>query len=124
MNARPKPTYGPNGHFSGGFDAKLKEAIARVKGITALERVKLYGAIVDVCKTQVEDCCDSITAAIFLALHDDHGFGQKRINRLREHSQRIVDEHVARYDIATLESLYRDLRERRIVITPRTEDNR
>lgn len=123
MNARPKPTYGPNGHFSGSFDSKLKEAISRVKGITQLERVKLYGAIADVCVRQVEDCCDSITAAIFLALHDDHGFGQKRINRLREHSQRIVDDHVARYDIATLEALYRDLRDRKIVIIPRKENN-
>lgn len=121
MKANPNNPYRP--HFSGSFDSRLKEAINKMKGVPYLEKVKLFQAIVDVCKEHVQDCCDSVTAAIYLVLHDDHGFGQKRINRLKDRTQATIDGYVDKYDIGTITALYRDLRARRIIIKPRWEDD-
>lgn len=119
MKAQPKQPHRP--HFSGSFDTRLKEAINRMKGVPYLEKVKLFQAIVDVCREQVEDCCDSVTAALYLVLHDDHGFGQKRINRLKDRTQETLDGYVEKYDIGTVCALYRDLKARRINIKPRED---
>ena len=119
MNAQPKQPYKP--HFSGSFDSRLKEAIGKMKGVPYLEKVKLYQAIVGVCREMVEDCCDSLTAALYLVLHDDHGFGQKRVNRLKDRTQETIDAYVDKYDIGTVTALYRDLATRNIIIIPRGE---
>jgi hypothetical protein len=116
MNAQPKQPHRP--HFSGSFDSRLKQALNKAK-IPYVEKVKLFQAIVDVCKEHVEDCCDSLTAALYLVLHDDHGFGQQRINRLKDRTQDTIDSYVDKYDIGTICALYRDLKERRIIIIPR-----
>jgi hypothetical protein len=116
MNAQPKQPTVP--YFNGSFDARLRQALNKAK-IPHVERVKLYQAIVDVCTEHVQDCCDSVTAALYLALHDDHGFGQKRINRVQERTQDTIDSYVAKYDIGTITALYRDLRARKIIIKPR-----
>lgn len=119
MKAQPKQPHRP--HFSGSFDAQLKEAIGKVKGLPYIERVKLYNAIVGICTRMVEDCSDSLTAALYLVLHDDHGFGQKRVNRLKDRTQETIDAYVDRYDIGALCALYRDLATRNIIIIPRGE---
>ena len=120
MKAQPKQPHRP--HFSGSFDSRLKEAINHMKGVPYIEKVKLFQAIVDICKEQVEDCCDGITAALYLVLHDDKGYGQKRINRLKDRTQETLDGYVDRYDIGTVCALYRDLKARGINIKPRWED--
>lgn len=117
MKAQPKQPH--RVHFSGGFDAKLKEAIGKLKGTPYSEKLKLYHAILDVCRIQVEDCCDGVTASMYLALHDEFGFGQKRVNRLQNATQTTLDAYVDKYDIGTLPALYRDLRARKIIIKPR-----
>ena len=121
MNAQPKQPRVPQ--FSDSFDVKLREALNRVKGIAYVEKVKLYQSILGVCQRQIEDCCDSVTAALYLALHDEYGFGQERINRLQDRTQAIVDSYIERYDIGTLYALYRDLKQRNIIIRPREETN-
>ena len=120
MKAQPKQPRRP--HFEGSFDAKLKDAIGKAKGLSYVEKVKLFQAIVDICREQVEDCCDGLTASLYLVLHDDHGFGQKRINRLKDRTQETLDGYVDRYDIGTVCALYRDLKTRNIIIKPRRED--
>lgn len=122
MNAQPKKARRA-GYFEGSFDAKLKAAISKAKGLSYVEKVKLFQAIVDVCKEHVEDCCDSITAALYITLHDDHGFGQKRINRIKDHTQATLDAYVDKYEIATVTALHRDLAARGIIIKPRRETN-
>lgn len=119
MNAQPKQPRRP--HFSGSFDTRLKEAIGKMKGVPYIEKVKLFHAILDVCHEQVEDCCDCITSALYLVLHDDHGFGQKRINHLKDRTQETIDSYVEKYDIGTICALLRDLKERNIIIKPRGE---
>ena len=120
MKAQPKQPRQP--HFSGSFDAQLKEAIGKARGLAYIEKVKLFQAIVGICTQMVEDCSDSLTAALYLVLHDDHGFGQKRVNRLKDRTQETIDAYVDRYDIGTLCALYRDLKARNIIIIPRGED--
>lgn len=120
MKAQPKQPHRP--HFSGSFDTRLKEAIGKVKGLPYIEKVKLFQAIVDICKEQVEDCCDGITAALYLVLHDDKGYGQKRINHLKDRTQETLDAYVEKYDIGTVCALYRDLKARNIIIKPRCEE--
>lgn len=121
MKAQPKPTYQEGGHFSGSFDSRLKDAINKVKGISYAEKIKLYQAILGICHQQVEDCCDSLTAALYLNLHDDHGFGQTRISHLRDSTQATVDAYAAKYEIGMLAALLRDLESRRITIKTRGE---
>jgi hypothetical protein len=118
MNAQPKQPRRP--HFEGSFDSRLKQALGKAK-IPYVEKVKLFQAIVDVCKEHVEDCCDSLTAALYLVLHDDKGYGQKRINHLKDRTQETLDAYVEKYDIGTVCALYRDLRARNIIIIPREE---
>ena len=120
MNAQPKQPTVP--YFNGSLDSRLKQALNKAK-IPHVERVKLYQAIVDVCKEHVQDCCDSVTAALYLVLHDDYGFGQQRVNHVQERTQDTIDSYVDKYDIGTITALYRDLRARRIIIKPRWEDD-
>ena len=105
--------------FSGGFDARIKDAIGKIKGAPYSEKLKLYQAIIEVCRIQVEDCCDGITASMYLALHEQFGFGQKRVNRLQNATQTTLDAYVDKYDIGTLPALYRDLKAHNIIINPR-----
>ena len=121
MNAQPKQPRVPQ--FSDSFDVKLREALNRVKGIAYVEKVKLYQSILGVCQRQIEDCCDSLTAALYLVLHDDYGFGQQRVNHVQERTQYTIDSYVDKYDIGTLYALYRDLKERNIIIRPREATN-
>lgn len=120
MKSNPKPQYIP--HFSGSFDSKLKEAISRVKGVPYVEKIKLFNSIISACQEQIEDCCDSLTIATYIVLHDDRGFGQQRINQTRDRVQQVIDEYVERYDIGTLPALFRDLKERNIIVKPRWEE--
>lgn len=119
MKAQPKQPRVPC--FSGSFDAKLKNAIDKAKGLSYVEKVKLYQSIVNICTRQVEECCDSLVAALYIVLHDDKGYGQKRINHLKDRTQETLDAYVDRYDIGTLCALYRDLAARNIIIIPREE---
>lgn len=114
MNAQPKQPRRP--HFSGSFDSRLKEAINHMKGVPYIEKVKLFQAIVDICKEQVEDCCDGLSCAIFLELHDTYGFGRKRAGHLVEISQATLDRYVEKYDVGAVMALKRDLRQRKIYI--------
>lgn len=114
MNAQPKQPRRP--HFSGSFDSKLKEAISKVKGNPHIEKVKLYNAIIGACREQVEDCCDGLSSAIFLELHDTYGFGKKRAGRLVEVSQATLDRYIEKYDVGAVTALKRDLRQRKIYI--------
>ena len=65
---------------------------------------------------------ERMASALYLTLHDDHGFGQKRINRLKDHTQETLDAYVEKYEIATVIALYRDLAARGIIIKPRREE--
>lgn len=120
MNAQPKKARAA-GYFEGSLDAKIKTALSKAKGLSCAEKVKLYNALADACRVQVEDCCDSITAALYLVLHDDKGYGQKRINCLKDRTQETLDAYVEKYEIATVTALYRDLAARGIIIKPRRE---
>lgn len=122
MKVKAKPAYNPEGHFSGSFDSKLKEAIAQTKGLSYSERLKLYMNIVGVCQQQTEDCCDGLTASIFLALHDEFGFGQKRITRLRDAAQEVADSYAEKYDVGVVYALKRALERRNIKIEERAKE--
>ena len=115
MNTNAKPAHAA-GYADFTFDAKLKAAISKVKGIPHIEKIKLYHAIVGVCREQVEDCCDGLSCAIFLELHDTYGFGQKRAGHLVEISQATLDRYVEKYDVGAVTALKRDLRQRKIYI--------
>lgn len=117
MKAKHKPTYTP--HFSGSFDSIIKDAISKAKGVPYVEKVKLYNAILDACKTQVNDCCDAITASFYLALHDEYGFGKKRVRRLKDKAQHIADTYADRYDVGMMAALHRDLAAYGIIIQER-----
>lgn len=107
--------------FGSSFDAKVKEAICRVKGISYAEKLKLYNAILDTCRTQVRDCVDVLDAGLCLSLNQIHHFGRKRIPALRAHAQELIDGYAERYDIGMLAALYRDLRAVGIDIERRDE---
>ena len=49
MDVKAKAAQPIGGYFSGSFDAKLRAAVNRVKGISMLEKIKLINAINDAC---------------------------------------------------------------------------
>ena len=110
MNVKAKATQPAGGYFTGSFDAKVRTAIGQVRGLSTVERIKLYNAIIGVCHQQVEDCCEGLSAATFLQLHDIYGFGQKRLKRLRDGVQTTIDTYAERYDVGAICALQRDLR--------------
>ena len=114
MNANVKADVKPV--FSSSFDAKIKDAIGKVKGISFGEKLKLYQSILGVCHRQVEDCCDCLSLAIYLNLNDLYGLGQKRINRLQVNTQRTLDEYSERYDIGMLNAMLRELKRKGIIV--------
>lgn len=115
MNTNAKPAHAA-GYADFTFAAKLKEAIFKLKGIPHIEKVKLYHTIVGICQEQVEDCCDGLSCAIFLALHDTYGFGKKRAEHLVGVSQEVLDTYVAKYDVGAVAALKRDLAQRKIKV--------
>lgn len=114
MKANAKTTRGV--YSENCFDSRIRAALERVKGVSTKERITLYNAIIEVCHQQVEDCCECISAATFLQLHDLFGFGQKRAKRLRDAIQITLDSYARKYDTATICALGRDLKERNIVL--------
>lgn len=120
MNANPRKPR-EVGFFEGSFDSKIKSAVSRLKGVSYADKVRLLNDIVSACQEQVEDCCDSITSALYMVLHDDHGFGQKRIDRIIVRTQETLDGYVERYGIGTVCALSRDLRSRNVRIKQRHE---
>jgi hypothetical protein len=117
MNARVKKQDANNISF----DAKLKEAIFAIDSMPWQAKIDLYHKVIDICRTQVYDCVDGVIEAYFLALHDVFGFGGKRLQRLVDAGQAIIDDVVDKYDIGTVYKLRRELEERRIKYMLHTE---
>jgi len=85
--------------FGSSFDAKVKEAICRVKGISYAEKLKLYNAILDTCRTQVRDCVDVLDAGICLSLNQLHHFGRKRGEKIRGEREYVRNRYKQRVPI-------------------------
>lgn len=113
MKATPKPAY-KVGHVSVCFASKLKDAIGSLRSVSYAERIKLYNTVLALCQQQVEDCCEGLTGAMCLNLHDLYGFGQKRLTRLRDATQETIDEAAEKYDVATVQGIKRALEIRNI----------
>lgn len=114
MKVKAQAAQPRGGYFTSSFDARVRGAIDQIRGISQIERIKLYNAIIDACHQQVEDCCEGLSAATFLQLHDLFGFGQKRLKRLRDGVQETLDTYAAKYDVGTICALQRDLRAAKI----------
>lgn len=116
MDVKAQAAQPLGGYFTSSFDARLRAALAKVKGISMAERIKLYNGIIDACHQQVEDCCEGLSAATFLQLHELYGFGPKRLKRLRDSVQETIDNYAAKYDVGTICALQRDLRAAKIFL--------
>ena len=103
------------------FDEKLRSLICSAQGLPVSERIRLHKGIKKICEEQVGDCIDGFTMSMIIALHDDHGFGEQRINKLISRTEDIVVEAVDRYDIGTAYGLRNMLKARGINYTLKVE---
>ncbi len=84
------------------YDARLKNATIFNKALASVrlpEKIKLYGEINNICRTQTEDCVDGFALASLLAVSELYGLKRRRLERLMARTQEILDEASTKYEI-------------------------
>ena len=104
MNVKKTKPHAPNV-----FDGIIRDALLRCRSLQTKDRIWLHREIVKACFVHTNECISGFVHAQGLALHRHHGLGRKRLRRLMDETQEIMDAYVARYDVAACDRLKADL---------------